>query len=95
MKHEGIGKIVEVTWLDTVSRSSGWMSPDNAAIWFKDDMGEYKSVGYLFEVTDKYVALIRSHHGVTDGNVNDLMQFPLQAVVSIRDVKTGRKVKLP
>ena len=71
------------------------MSPDGAARWFKDDMGEYRSVGYLFEITDKYVALVRSHHDIADGNVNDLIQFPLQVIVSVRNVKTGRKVKFP
>ncbi len=89
-----IGRLVEVTWHDTVS-STGWRSPDDAARWFASDGGEYKSVGYLFEMTKDYVALVRSYHNVEEGNVCDLIQFPRQVLINVRYVKTGRKVLLP
>ncbi len=89
-----IGRLVEVTWHDTVS-STGWRSPDDAARWFASDGGEYKSVGYLFEVTKDYVALVRSYHDVEAGNVSGLLEFPRSVLVDVRYVKTGRKVRLP
>ena len=91
-------KVVEVTWLDTMSRY-GWCSRTSANAWLEDGSDGHnglvhKYVGYLFKVTDEYVAVIAGYGNSSDGSVLDVTQFPRAIVIEVRDVKTGRKVKL-
>lgn len=91
--------IVEVSWLDTLSRHL-WSSRAAADSWLDDDTDGHggmlhKYVGYLYKTTDKYVAIVGACAAYEEGNITDLTQFPRAIVVEVRNVKTGRKVRLP
>lgn len=90
--------IVEVSWLDTLTRHL-WSGRAAADAWLADDDDGHggmlhKYVGYLYKVTDKYVAIVGARAAYEDGNVADLTQFPRGIIVEVRNVKTGRKVNL-
>lgn len=91
-------KIVEVTWKDTMMHE-GWRDPTEieARMGLPEGTFTHKSSGYLFKTTKEEVSVFSSYNARDglDGSISYVQRFPREIVMEVREVKTGRKVKLP
>jgi hypothetical protein len=89
--HFPIGSIVEIDWLDSVSRGR-WTARKEIEEWAKGDSpsATHRSVGYLLTRTDRVIVVVQSMVGYGDDGSDEMVaeaqSIPLVAVLAVRQL---------